>query len=115
MLKYQLSLKIHQFSTSLLSILTFSLRAACVTVMEAGSDPHVRSILIDMAESRSTSRAVPADRREPILGIKKKSQSPVFLKLFYCSEVSSITLLSQYECSPQKHERRPMESIFRNF
>lgn len=43
------------------SVLAFSLRAVCVTVKKAGLDPHVRRVLIDMAESRSTRRAVPVD------------------------------------------------------
>lgn len=47
-----------------LFVLEFPLRAACVTVKGAGFDPHVRCALIDMAESRSTRRAVPVDSRD---------------------------------------------------
>lgn len=59
------------------------MRAACVTVKEAGSDPHARSALIDMAESRSTRRAVPVDshdRADP--GNKTNAQLRVFEDYF---------------------------------
>lgn len=47
---------------------------------KAGSDLHVRRVLIDMAESPSTRRAVPADRQETDSG-NKKTRSPVCLKI----------------------------------
>lgn len=64
--------------TALLSVLAFfNAQRVCYGKREAGSDLHVRRVLIDMAESHSTRRAAPADSQDPTLGIKKRAAPSV--------------------------------------